>query len=100
MLTKSNNSFHFFFFFLIKTVLIKLLYAKIAQRRQNVQRTKKIAEGTNEQRKGITRWESPSPRSVKQRTTKRSKQLVSRTFHILKPLLSFQLKNLILKEKA
>ena len=38
----------------------------------------------NEPREGVTRCESPCPRPVKKRTTKRSKQLVFLTIHILK----------------
>ena len=100
MLTKSNNSFHFFFFFNKNCIDKATLCKNSTKKAKCTKKKKENNKGTNEQRKGITRCESPSPRSVKQRTTKRSKQLVSRTFHILKPLLSFQLKNLILKEKA
>ena len=38
----------------------------------------------NEQRDRVTRCESPSPRTIKPITTKRSKQLIFRTIHILK----------------
>jgi len=71
--------------------LKKLLYAKGAQKSKKEQgikeKNRKVVtrvKRTNEQRKGITRCESPSPRKIKQKTTKRSKQLVSRTIHILK----------------
>ena len=41
-------------------------------------------ERTKEQRERITRGESPSPRPIKKRTTKRSKQLVIGFVHVLK----------------
>ena len=47
---------------------------------------------TNEPREGITRSESLNPRPIKQRTTKRSKQLVFQILHILKrPPITFPL---------
>lgn len=59
------------------------------QRRKEERREKKRKlntkeKRTNEPREGITRHESRSPRPIKQRTTKRSKQLVFQTLHILK----------------
>ena len=41
-------------------------------------------KGVKEHRERITRCESPSPKPVKQRATKRSKQLVFQTIHVLK----------------
>lgn len=38
----------------------------------------------NEHRERFTRCESPSPGPIKQKATKRSKQLIIRTIHILK----------------
>ena len=38
----------------------------------------------NEQRDGVTRCESPSPKTIKPITTKRREQLIIRTTHILK----------------
>ena len=43
-------------------------------------------ERAKEHRNRITRCESPNLRSIKKRTTKRGKQLVIRSIHVLKSL--------------
>ena len=57
-------------------------------RKRNEKTKKKLItkERTKEQNERITRGESPNPRLVKKRTTKRSKQVVIRFFHVLKSL--------------
>ena len=57
------------------------------KRKKNRKRKEKILniqEGAKEHRERITRGESPSPRPVKQRATKKSQKLVIRTLHVLK----------------
>ena len=61
----------------------------IRQSKENRKRNKhaeKLStnERPKEQRERITRGESPSPRPIKKRTTKRSKQLVIGFVHALK----------------
>ena len=41
-------------------------------------------ERAKEQRERITRCESSSPKPIKKKTTKKSKQLIPETFHIFK----------------
>ena len=72
----------------------KLLYAKRAQSKSKVTKMRKEKEWrrklitkkkrTKEQRERITRCESPSPKPVKNRTTKWSKQLVIGSVQVLK----------------
>ena len=59
---------------------------KTRNRKQETRNRKLITEKkrANEQRDGVTRSESPSPRTIKPITTKRSKQLIIKTIHILK----------------
>ena len=60
---------------------------RVQKKKQTDRRkTKKLItkERTKEQRKRITRGESSSPRPIKKRTTKRSKQLVIGFVHVLK----------------
>ena len=54
-------------------------YIKKKEKNRNQITKKKRA---NEQGDGVTRCESPSPRTIKQKTTERSKQLISRTIFI------------------
>ena len=87
----------FYFYFLIskkeiyiqKTTLCKksIRQTKDYIERKKIEKTKNkliTNERIKEQRERITRSESPSPRPIIKRTTERSKQLVSRTFHLLK----------------
>ena len=55
-------------------------------KKRNEKTKKKLItkERTKEQRERITRGESPSPRPIKERTTKISKQLVIGFVHVLK----------------
>ena len=55
---------------------------KKKKKKNRKQITKK--KRANEQRDGVTRCESLSPRTIKPKTIERSKQLISRTIHILK----------------
>jgi len=59
---------------------------KSTEKETNRQKKLITKDRTKEQRKRITRCESPSPRPFKKRTTKRSKQLVIRFVHVLKSL--------------
>ena len=56
------------------------------QRKEKTGNIKLITEKkrANEQWDGVAIGESPSPRTIKPITTKRSKQLLIRTIHILK----------------
>ena len=54
-------------------------YIKKKEKNRNQITKKKRA---NEQGDGVTRCESPSPRTIKPKTTERSKQLISRTIFI------------------
>lgn len=53
------------------------------RKEKNIKLTTK-KKRANEQRDGVTRCESPSPKTIKPITTKRRKQLIIRTIHILK----------------
>ena len=63
-----------------KHKVVKKYKTKKKKNRQIITKRK----GANEQRNRVTRCESPSPRTIKPITTKRSKQLIFRTIHILK----------------
>ena len=59
----------------------------IVVKRYKIKMGKTKKKRTKEQRDGVTRCESPSPRPVKPITNERSKQLISQTLHILKSTL-------------